>query len=271
MSEPRPITGAEREPLAFTIATLMTKPGQYREMVSSFQNAGFDGTDTEYLYVDNSRGNTLDGYSGLAALIAAARGRHIILVHQDLLLLADGRAELEARLAELDRRDPDWALAGNAGSAAPGSPLVRISDPHGDDQRIGALPAQAQSLDENFIVLKRRAMLSPSRGLSGFHLYGTDLCLQARLKGMTAYVIDFHLRHLGGGTRDQSFIAARDALERAYATRLKGGLLETTCDLLVVAPSGRRLLLGRLLRKPLRRWLGLRHAKARSGGAGTKR
>lgn len=256
MTEPVAITGEEEEPLAFTIATLMTRTDEYAQMVTSFKAGGFDGPDTEYLYVDNSRGNTLDGYSGLSAMIAAARGRHVVLVHQDVVLLEAGRAELEARLAELDARDPQWALAGNAGSASPGVLLLRITDRHGENQSVGAFPARAQSLDENFIVLKRRAMLSPSRGLSGFHLYGTDLCLQARLKGMSAYVIDYHLKHLGVGKIDQSFIRGREALEKAYAERLNVGLIETTCELLVVTPSRARRSVVRAARPLLRSWFG---------------
>ena len=234
MSAPIAITGREEDPLLFSIATLVTKPAQYAEMVASFRAGGFDGGDTEYLYVDNSRGNVLDGYSGLSALIRAARGRFIILVHQDVLLLSDGRAELLARLEELDRLDEAWAVAGNAGGVGPGRLAIRISDPHGDNQSRGAFPVRVQSLDENFIVLRRSALVSPSRGLTGFHLYGTDLCLQAQLKGMSAYVIDFHLRHLGAGTIDAAFREGRVALERAYHQRLKGALVQTTCDLVVV-------------------------------------
>ena len=252
MSAPIAIIGQEREPLHFSIATLVTKPAQHSAMIASFRAGGFDGEDTEYLFVDNSRGNVLDGYSGLSALIAAARGRFIILVHQDVLLLKDGRKELLERLAELDQLDPNWALAGNAGGTAPGRLAIRISDPHGENQALGPFPARAAALDENFIVLRRSALLSPSRGLAGFHLYGADLCLQARFKGMTAYVVDFHLRHLGVGTVDRAFRQGRDALERAYHRRLKGGLVQTNCDLIVIT-GGPWWLIARGLRRVLRR------------------
>ncbi len=57
------------------------------------------------------------------------------------------------------------------------------------------LPIRVGSLDENFIVVKRQANLALSHDMSGFHLYGTDLCIIADILGRTSYVVDFHLCH----------------------------------------------------------------------------
>lgn len=252
MNIPRVVTGGEDAPTTFTVATLVTKPAQYAEMVNSFQAHGFGDESSEFLYVDNSLGNRLDAYDGLRALISRALGKYVILVHQDVLLLEDGRDVLEARLGELERKDPRWAVAGNAGAGPGGKYFIRISDPHSENYSSGPFPARVLSLDENFVVLKRAAMISPSIGPSGFHLYATDLCLQARLKGMSAYVIDFHLRHLSGGRIDQTFRDSRRGLERAYHHRLRGGLIHTTSDLLVITPSRTVLFFGQLMRRLLR-------------------
>jgi hypothetical protein len=249
--------------VAFTIATIVNDGAQYDEMLRSFAGGGFD-RGCEYLALDNRGGNRFEAYGGLRLLLQRARGRHVILCHQDVRLIADGKGALADRLVELDRLDPLWALAGNAGGADNGI-AKRISDPHGEDQRAGALPARAQSLDENFIVVKRAAMIAPSADLRGFHLYGTDLCLQARLRGHSAYVIDFHLRHLGRGTMGRDYYACLEALEDKYARLLQPCAIQTTCLTPVIAASRWRLALARLLR--LRKKLKKLRTEHRARGA----
>ncbi len=203
--------------LTFSICTLVTRPEEYAAMAASFLAGGFDAAQAEYLYLDNSRGNAWDAYAGLARLLAASRGRYVVFCHQDVRLLADGAAALLARLAELDRLDPAWALAGNCGGLPNGDTAIRISDPYGEDTHRGTLPARAVALDENFIVLRREAPIGVSADIGGFHLYGADLCLQATLAGRSAWVIDFHLRHLSGGTVDLGFCDVQERFQARYA------------------------------------------------------
>ena len=79
------------------------------------------------------------------------------------------------------------------------------------------------SLDENFIILRKDSAVRFSDDLSGFHLYGTDIVFQAHLQGRSAYVVDFHLEHLGKGEIDQSFVTCMQAFQRKYS-RLGQGL-----------------------------------------------
>ncbi len=192
----------------YSICTLVTRKQQYGEMIASFRSGGFLEPSCEYLYLDNSAENSWDAYRGYNLFLNVARGKYIILCHQDILLLADGRSRLDEIIAELDRLDPNWGLLGNAGGYRPGELALRISDPRGPDQRAGKLPARVRSLDENFIVVRRSANLALSRDLSGFHFYGTDLCMIGDLLGYTAYVVDFHLLHKGGGICDAVFYQA---------------------------------------------------------------
>jgi len=214
----------------FAVCTLVTDAAQHAAMRASFHAHGFDECDSIFLTVDNTRGNARCAYRGLAEMLDAARGDYAILCHQDIRLERDGAAELEAQLAALTARDPDWAIAGNAGATAEGELVIRISDPHGEDQRRGALPARVASLDENFLVVRADAGIRPSRELSGFHLYGTDLCLRAREAGRTAWVVDFHLRHLSAGRVDAAFRAEQARFARHWGARLPRPMrLRTTC------------------------------------------
>jgi hypothetical protein len=226
-------------PLRFSVCTLVTSRAEYAQMLSSFRAGGFAEPAAEFLFIDNSSGNGFSAYGGLNRMLEAARGEFVVLCHQDLRLIADGAQKLEAVLAELERRDPTWAVAGNAGGTGIGRLAMRISDPHGESRRVGNLPDRAMSLDENFLVLKRSARIGFSRDLKGFHFYGADICLAADIMGFTAYVIDFHLRHLSEGRISPVFYQARKEFRAKWSRALRPRWMQTTCGLIRL--SGNRL------------------------------
>lgn len=249
------MNGSDASPL-FSVCTLITDRAQYAAMRASFETHGFVASTAEFLHVDNSAGNNCDAFAGLRHLLDEAKGRYVILCHQDVRLLSDGASILAERLAELSALAPDWAVAGNAGAVEDGSLRIRISDPHGEDQSLGPFPVQVESLDENFLVVRREAGLRPSAELNGFHLYGTDLCLQARRAGRTAWVVDFHLRHLSPGTVDAGFETSQARFERHWGELLRQRLvIHTTCTRLQLRVGMVDRMKGRLL--VLHRRLGL--------------
>lgn len=232
-------------PVRFTIGTLVSSLDQHAEMVRSFRAHGFDGPDVEFIHIDNTGAGRTDAYRGLNALLGEASGDYVILCHQDIRLVDDGRDALERCLAELDARDPGWGLAGNAGARDVGRLALRISDPHGADRSIGPLPARVMSLDENLIVARRAARLSCSRDLEGFHLYGADICLVADVLGWSAWVIDFHVRHLSAGRKDASFHAAERRFRAKWSRALRPRYVQTTCTLIHIAGGAVANALGR--------------------------
>jgi hypothetical protein len=216
-------------PPAYSICTLVTRPAEYAEMRGSFARKGFTPSDCEFLFVDNSAGNALDAYAAYNLFLQEAAGPLIILCHQDILLLEDGREELDAAVTDLGRRDPHWGLFGNAGARADGALALRITDPNtGETSWGGPFPAPVVTLDENFIVVRRSANLALSRDLSGFHLYGADLCIIAGILGWNAYVVDFHLLHKSGGNVDAAFHAARADMQRKYRRALRSRWIHGT-------------------------------------------
>jgi len=196
-------------------------------MRSSFIEHGF--ADAEFLAIDNSQGNSTCAYRGFSQLLDRATGEYLIMCHQDVLLLDDGAAKLEALLEQLP---PDWAVAGNAGAKADGQLSIRISDPHGEDTARGPFPAKVETLDENFLVVRRSSGVRPSSELSGFHLYGADVCLRAELAACSCYVIDFHLRHLSAGKMDAHFFRSQQAFERHWGAIIGSRTVNTTCTTL---------------------------------------
>ena len=224
----------------YSICTLVNNPDQYGGMVKSFHQADFNPPSCEFLYIDNSRGNKRDAYTGINQFLSHAQGEYIILCHQDVRLIDDKRNPLDRIIQEITNRDPHWALLGNAGGVGLRGLAMRITDPFGNDRRSGKLPARVHTLDENFIVVRRAANLGLSRDLRGFHLYGTDLCMTAHTLGYTSYAVNFHLHHIGGSQSqglDAEFYRARrawiDKYQALHATRW----IRTPCTLMFVSNS----------------------------------
>ncbi|MES1945688.1 hypothetical protein C84B14_00025 [Salinisphaera sp. C84B14] len=232
---------------------------QYDACRCSFEQAGFTTADCEFLYVDNTAGNSYDGFDGINAFLDSARGRFIIFVHQDVRADFDNRQVLDACLAELNSQDPLWAICGNAGRSLDRLNLaVRITDPHGANRRVGRFPARTYGLDENFFVVRRSANLAVNKVLKGFHFYATELCFVADMLGQTAYVIDFHVRHLSPGNQDESYYAMRDAWRAFRNGKQRAYPAMSTSDISVFSAGTLR---ARLLTQILQRGFRFRHRR----------
>lgn len=206
----------ENNHFEFSICTMVTRPTEYHEMLSSFKEKGFDDTNSEFIYVDNSENNSLDAYASTNLFLKRARGKYLIICHQDILLHSDGVIELRNILEDLSRVDPNWAICGNAGAVGPNHIVYHISYPDGTFMKKGRFPDQVQSLDENFLLVRNSANLRVSSDLSGFHLYATDLVLQAELNGFTSYVIPFNLIHKSRGNKNEDFFKLERQLTKKY-------------------------------------------------------
>ena len=231
MNEPVNIADIKDNGIIYSICTFVTRFDQYKAAAKSFVDHGFSYHDCEYMYIDNSDENQYDAYRGINKFLTTANGKYIVICHQDVLLIDDGREKLDAVLGELDRIDPSWGVCGNGGGMYPGRLALRLTDPHGDNQFTEPLPQKVSGLDENFIVVRRDANLAVSADLKGFHLYGTDICIMARVLGYTAYVVDFHLRHLSSGASKYElpgFAELRAALIAKYRRVMRPRTATTT-------------------------------------------
>jgi hypothetical protein len=195
----------KNENVVFTFFTLVTKIDEYKKMIESSLTAGFNSHATEYLYADNTEKNHHDGYSGFNAAMKKSKGKYLIYCHQDILFNQDKIEKLLTALDEIEKTDPKWTILGNAGKTKNGEYTIRITDPHGKNQDTKNFPSKVVSLDENFLIINKKYPLFTSPNMQGFHLYATDLCINAEYMGLSAYTIDFHLEHKSGGKVDASY------------------------------------------------------------------
>lgn len=223
--------------VAYTFCTLVTDHHLYNDFLVSAKNAAF-GDDCEFLKVDNTGATQTDAYSGLNSMIERSHGDILILCHQDILFEFDDRKIFEARLSDLEIHDPHWGICGVAGRSKKGIPVTRMSDKFGDDQCVGEFPSEVVCLDECILITKRSSGIRLSRDVSGFHLYGTDICMVAEFLGYKAYVIDFHLKHLGSANMGPDYYEAYRAFETKWSFALRDRYIRTTAA--PVFLSGRR-------------------------------
>lgn len=234
-------------PFEFSICTLVTRKDEYSEMLATFIAKGFSGKTCEFLHIDNSEGCTFDAYKGLNHFLRQSNGKYIIVCHQDVLIHEDDVDDLKSRLSHLDQIDPHWAVCGNAGAAGPNHIVYHITYPDSGLNSKGKFPLAVNTLDENFLIIKNDAFLSVSADLTGFHLYGTELCLQASIKGYSTYVIDFNLTHKSRGNPDKDFYLTRIALIKKYNYFFRSRWLQTNITVFHLSGS----FIGRLMGNPL--------------------
>jgi hypothetical protein len=133
---------------------------------------------------------------GLNAGIEQARHELVVLVHQDVYLPAGWPRRLVAQ----------WRLARGQGGPIGISGVFGVLDRSVPFDAIGrvvhrdrllthrSLPADVDGLDELLMVVPRDTALRVDPDL-GWHLYGTDLCLQAGRTGLRVVVLDAPCHH----------------------------------------------------------------------------
>jgi hypothetical protein len=218
------------------IATISNDLSAYARLRESMAVAGFTEESCRFELFDNSTDNRFDPFDVLRELPTRVSEPYLILCHQDLIFTPETTFDsLLQRTSELEQKYTDWAVAGCAGRGRRGEYLFNVNDPNGR-HRVQGLPSEAISLDEMFLLLKRSKFPTPTPGLRGFHFYGTDVAINAKLDGHRALVIDFPLTHLSAGnTGTSAFMEAKLSFEEALRGKLLIGVISTTCTHMVVS------------------------------------
>lgn len=128
--------------------------------------------------------------------IERANSELLVFAHQDMIFPESWFADLAQAIEWLDARDPNWGVLGCYGVNEEGSGKGCIYSPgRGIIGKALQQPTRVQTLDEIVLVLRRSSGLRFDPDLPHFHLYGTDICLQAAQLGMTSYAIPAYCIH----------------------------------------------------------------------------
>ena len=128
----------------------------------------------------------------------------LIFAHCDVYFPENWFERLEWEVDRLTNLDPDWAVAASGGILSTGDVVGRTWDSSlaplfpesaGLYGRALKMPVPIVSFDEMAFVVRRAAGVSFDPLLPEFHLYGTDIALEARRRGKTCYGLDMPLIH----------------------------------------------------------------------------
>ncbi len=146
------------------------------------------------------------GYSSAAAAynsgLDKAKTDLVIFVHQDVYLPAGWIDSLQTALDRLSKTDPNWGVLGVWGvnkTCEEGTGFLYCT---GLRRLIGDGfdgVHQVRSLDEVLLIVRKSSNLRFDEQLTGFHMYGTDICLEAGRRGMKSYAIPAFCIHNTNG------------------------------------------------------------------------
>ena len=145
------------------------------------------------------------GYSSAAVAyneaLERSTGEVVIFAHQDVFFPKAWLAQLEIALHWLAKHDPEWGVLGVYGVGADGRPAGWTYST-GLGRELGGPspePLPVRTLDEVVLIVRRSSGLKFDEGVEGFHMYGTDVCLEAERLGLGVYVISAFAIHNSNG------------------------------------------------------------------------
>jgi Glycosyltransferase like family len=126
----------------------------------------------------------------------------VLFIHQDVYLPKGWLASLGRSLERLSKIDPNWGVLGvwGVGESKENAGFLYCAA-NGRLGRPFEGVREVRSLDEVLLVMRKSSKLRFDERLPGFHMYGTDICFEARRRGMKSYVIPAPCVHNTNGYR----------------------------------------------------------------------
>jgi len=182
------------------------------------------------LVVENAR-NAAVAYN---YILDVAASEWVVLVHQDVYAGPGLVQALESAVESITALTPRCGVLGVYGIDAKGEAKGFLYST-GLGRLIGVPqvnPVRVRTLDEVVLVMRRAIGLRFDENVPGFHLYGTDICLEAERWGYENYVVPVFCVHNSNGivALPMSFWLAYAYLRRKWWSCLPIGTPCTVID-----------------------------------------
>jgi hypothetical protein len=179
-----------------------------------------------------------------ARAMESATAEVLIFAHCDVYFPGSWFARLAWEVDRLARIDSTWAVAGVSSLTSTGELVGRMYDSSLEPlfaETMGIFgkpivsPVPIVSADELGLIVRRGASVSFDPLLPEFHLYGTDIILEAERQGKRSYGLDLPLIHNAKAQLQigSDYVRAYKYMVRKWHARLP---VPTTCGVLTANP-----------------------------------
>jgi hypothetical protein len=174
------------------------------------------------------------GHSSAAAAynsaIDQAKTDLLVFAHQDVYLPESWNNELCRHVDAISASDPNWGVLGVWGMNGSGQGVGFLYCGYTKSILGSAFDGamEVQSLDEVVLIFRKATGLRFDAALGGFHMYGTDICLQASAQSRKSYAVAAFCVHNSSRPRflPVAFWRTYLGMRRKWASRLP---VRTSC------------------------------------------
>jgi hypothetical protein len=168
--------------------------------------------------------------SAYNAAIEKAKTDLVVFAHQDMYFPDGWFASVSRAIEHLDQSDARWGVLGVWG-VAPSGQCIGNMYCAGLREKLGSPftgAIEVRSLDEVVLIIRKSSGLRFDAQLPGFHMYGTDICLEAARRGLKSFVVSAFCIHNTNGYKllPLQFWLGYWFMRRKWKTQLP---ISTTC------------------------------------------
>lgn len=208
----------------FSIITLVHNMENYEQFCETLKTQAGQHT-VEIIAIPNFYNQFTSTFKAYNSAADIANGSFLIFTHDDILVTTDWLLRIKKQILELEDKRIPWGVLGPAGVFMDSDrPAYYLLDAKGkplketDSSVLTDLPRyEVVSLDEMCLITKKSNRLRFSdKDLSGFHFYGTNICVNSHQKGLKTFAIDAYCHHKSDGYKNISSVEGYADYEKSF-------------------------------------------------------